>query len=139
VSSRLVYDDSLSEWAAKRMGIENPFGPCRAVGVENGSLLAVCVYHNWVPEHKRCEISFAAESPRWVTRGIIRELLWIPFGQYGLETVYTYTESSNIRALRFNEGIGISHPVEIEDYAGPGKNVVVRHMKKHEFLERYMP
>lgn len=138
MSSKLVYDDSLSEWAAKRMGIENPFGPCRAVGVENGSLLAVCVYHNFVPEHSRCEISFASESPRWAQRWIIRELLWIPFGQYKVNAVYTYTESTNIRALKFNEGIGITYPVEIPHYAGPGKNVVVRHMTRDDFFKRYM-
>ncbi len=134
----LVYDDSLSKWAAARMGIEEPFGPCKAVGVSDGNILAVCVYHNYVPEHSRCEISFASDSPRWAQRWIIKELLWIPFGQYGVNAVFTYTSPENTRALRFNEGIGLCNPVEIPHYGGPDKSMIVRHMTKSQFFERYM-
>lgn len=138
VSSKLVYDDSLWKWAAEKIGMKDPFGECRAVGVVSDKILAVCVYHNFVPEHSRCEISFASDSPRWAKRGIIRELLWIPFGQWELSTVYTYTGADNHRALRFNEGIGITDPVEIPNYAGPGKPAVVRHMTREAFFKRYM-
>lgn len=137
---RLVYDDSLWKWAADRIDHcpPDPFGACRAVGVEDKELIAVCVYHNFIAEHKRCEISFCASSPRWARKGIIRELLWIPFGQYACETVYTFTAHTNTRALRFNEGIGLTNPVQIEDYFGPNLHAVVRRMKRAEFHERYM-
>lgn len=136
---RLVYGPHLADWAASKMEHcpPDPFGPCQCVGVEDRELVAVCVYHNYVKEHGRCEISFAASSPRWARKGIIRALLSIPFEQYGCQAVYTFTAHTNTRALRFNEGIGLINPVQIEDYFGPGRHAVVRRMKRDEFFARY--
>lgn len=136
----LVFDGPLVEWAAEHIpdAPKDPFGEAVAVGVASeGRLLAVCVYHNYVPEHHRCEISFASTSPRWARRGIIRALLSIPFEQYGLSTIYTFTPETNARALRFNEGIGLTDPVTIPDYCGPGKSAVVRRMTRETYLARW--
>ncbi len=140
MSSKLVYDDSLWTWAAQRMDHcpPDPFGACRAIGIENGgNIIAVCVYHNFVARHKRCEISFSADSPRWANKGNIRALLSVPFEQYDCHAVYTFTAHTNTRALRFNEGIGLINPVQIEDYFGPGLHAVVRRMLLHEYTARY--
>jgi RimJ/RimL family protein N-acetyltransferase len=137
---RLVFDDALWVWA--RDNIPNcpadPFGASRSIGVHDGrEIIAVCVYHNYADTWKRCEISFAAKSPRWATRGVIRALLSVPFEQYRCETVYTFTPKTNTRALRFNEGIGLINPSEVEDYYGPGINAVIRRMKRGEYFDRY--
>lgn len=137
---RLVFDDSLWKWAAEHIGNcpADPFGDSRSIGVHDGKeIIAVCVYHNYADAWNRCEISFASKSPRWAKRGIIRALLSVPFEQFGCETVYTFTPHTNTRALRFNEGIGLINPVDVEDYYGPGINAVIRRMKRGEFFKRY--
>ena len=47
---------------------ERGFGPCQALGVVTGfeekdRLEAICVYHEYQPNHKTCMVSFAAFSP----------------------------------------------------------------------------
>ncbi len=136
----LVYDDSLWKWAADKMEHcpPNPFGNCRAVGLEHqGRIAAVCVYHNFIPQHGRCEISFAADSLKWATLNNIRAFLSVPFEQYGLNAVYTFTAHTNVRALRVNERIGLIQPVLIQDYFGPDLHCVVRRMLKNEYFTRY--
>ncbi len=111
---------ALLAWAAKRIPWLTPNGAMKAVGVVAGPdlshpLLAVCIYHNYAAPQEidgktwygTCEISFAADSPKWATRRTISSLLSIPFLQYACRKVVTATPSTNKRALRFNEGIGL--------------------------------
>lgn len=135
----LVFDDGLAKWAAEHMEApENPFGPCRAIGVhDRKEIIAVCVYHRYVPEYESCEISFASISPRWAQRGIIRALLSVPFEQYGLWSVSTCTPATNKRALKFNEGIGLINPIEIPHGCGRNKPLIIRTMTRDEYHLRY--
>ena len=75
------FDEPLARWACDRIPWAD-YGPTmRAVGVSAGPeasdrLLAVCVYHNYIPPKQIdgktwfgiCEISFAADSPAWASR-----------------------------------------------------------------------
>lgn len=71
----------LAAWVAERIqGCSRGFGQCTAQGVVDGEkLVAAVIYHNWVPEHEIIELSAAAESPRFMTRDTINDILNYPF------------------------------------------------------------
>ena len=132
----LVFDGPLVEWAAQRIPHAGDFGPAAAVGVQgDGRLIAVCVYHGL--RYGTCEISMAADSPRWARKGIIRALLSVPFEQYGCHLVQTITPQDNIRAIRFNQGIGMKLEAKLRDRYAPGRAAVIASMTKDEFHARY--
>ena len=142
----LIYghDEALAKWCAMRIPHvgELGFGACKAVGVataplgEPGAkLLAVCVYHNWIPIYGVCEISFAASSPRWATRGVMRALLDIPFKQYKCRKVCLMIPMDNERALKFNEGIGFRRDGILRHHIADGRHAVVMSMMRSEYGE----
>lgn len=135
---RLVFDGPLIEWAAARIPHAGNFGPAVAIGVATDRLIAVCVYHNDIPDYGTCEISMAADSPRWAQRGIIRALLSVPFEQYGRNLVQTVTPAKNTRAIRFNQGIGMTiEGPPLRHRYGWGEHAVVASMTCEEFKELY--
>lgn len=77
------------------------FGECQAIGFVDGEgVLSVgFVYHDWNPEAEAIEISAAAISPRWATRGAVRLAFGYPFEQLGCQLVYVRTTPEN-RAVR---------------------------------------
>lgn len=79
-------DDFVGQWVVERiphLPSVADLGPFKAIGVVNGgAMLAGVIYHNYLPAHASCEVTFAADTPRWATRGIIRALLSVPFQQY---------------------------------------------------------
>lgn len=77
------------------------FGECQAIGFlsPGGVLCAGFVYHDWQPEAETIEISAAATSPRWVSRGAVRLAFGYPFEQLGCQLVYVRTTPEN-RAVR---------------------------------------
>lgn len=109
---RLVFgqDDAVAAWAVERIphvSSADSLGPLAAIGVvDGGALVAACVYHRLVDEYQSCEVTFAASSPRWASRGMIRGLLAVPFVQYGCYSVAAVIPHDNARAEKFVKGIG---------------------------------
>lgn len=109
---RLIFghDAELVSWVRDRIphvSVEGSFGPSVAIGVSDGaSLLGAVIYHNYAPMYRSVEISMAADSPRWATRGIIAALLHYPFVQLGCQRITTAIPKRHKRARRFNEGLG---------------------------------
>jgi RimJ/RimL family protein N-acetyltransferase len=104
---RLVCDRQaeLLEWAKRRMPLLNIEGSAAAIGVEqNGVLLAVAAFDRY--RGHDIEISFAADSPRWAQRGVIRGIFHYPFVQLGCVRLTTITAENNTRARRLDEGLG---------------------------------
>jgi RimJ/RimL family protein N-acetyltransferase len=144
------FDEQLAKWACQRIPWLSYSPTMRAVGVADGqeasaALLAVCVYHGYVapvqvdgkPWYGICEISFAAASPRWATRRTISNLLSIPFLQYGCRKVVTVIPSTNKRAIRFNEGIGLKPEGTLRHHFAKGVHACIHGMMKSEYETRW--
>lgn len=140
---------ALLEWMAKRIP-HMTTRAARAVGVIEGAdlsspLMAVCAYHGFVetmtidgkPWYGLCEISFAARTPKWATRRVIRDLLGIPFQQYNCRKVMTVIPSTNKRAIRFNEGIGLKPEGTLRHQFAKGVHACIHGMMKSEYEKRW--
>lgn len=108
---RVGDDVVVAHWVAARIGhVEDgsSFGPCAAIGVEDraGQLIGGVVYHNYMPAVGNMELSFAATSPRWLTRSIICGLLSYPFEQLQCRRVTGVTPRRATSARRFLDQFG---------------------------------
>lgn len=117
---RLLYGQKefVAHWVASRIPLmaqvvaSNPpgeaFGPCNAIGVvdENGTPVGGVVYHQWQPIFRTIDLSFAADTPRWLTPALVRALLSYPFDDLGCQRVTALTPKRNRRARRFLEKFG---------------------------------
>jgi RimJ/RimL family protein N-acetyltransferase len=144
-------NSALLQWAARRIPWMAAQPAMRAIGVVEGPdlshpLLAVCIYHNFVgtqqidgkPWYGYCEISFAADSPKWATRRTISNLLRIPFLQYNCRKVMTVIPSTNKRAIRFNEGIGLKPEGTLRHQFAKNVHACIFGMMRGEFEKRWL-
>ena len=104
------HDAEVAAWVAARIphvSTADGFGPHRAIGVADGpNMAAGIVYHNYIPRYAHCEISFAADTPRFATRGVIRGLMSVPFEQYECRTVSLLIPEGAVRVQKFVSGSG---------------------------------
>lgn len=131
------HDVAVAAWAVEQIphvrDVE-ALGPFAAMGVADGEgLLAACVYHRWVPEYGTCEITFAARSARWATRGLIRGLLAVPFDQYGCYSVVCVVPHDHARAEKFVKGIGFVREGCRRHGFGPKRHALIYGMTKPEY------
>ena len=136
----------VGQWVHERVwrdevaaGIDPPdFGPFHAIGVlVGGEIIAGIVFHDWRPWSGVMEITMAADSPRWATRGTIRELLAYPFIAAGANKVRTATPHTNERAIRFNKGIGFKQEGTLAEEFGPGRHAVMCRMLRKDYFRIY--
>lgn len=106
----LGQDEAVAHWVARQLGFDDPhfFGPSRAILIATGAdePMAGIVFHSYRDLYKSCDISMAAVSPRWATRGVIHALLSYPFDQLKCQRVQVTIPLKNARARRFCKGIG---------------------------------
>lgn len=130
-------DAKVAAWAVgfiPHVSSAESLGDCRAVGVaRDDQMVAACVYHRWVPEYASCEITFAASTPRWATRGLIRGLLAVPFVQYECNRVTLTIPHDNGRAERFVRGIGFTREGCARHGFGPKRHALIYGMLRREF------
>lgn len=130
-------DEPLARWAVSRIPhVENveALGGYSALGVaDDKRLLAVCIYHRWVAEYGTCEMTFAADSPRWATRGTVRGLLAVPFEQFGCFSVGCVVPHTHERARKFVRGIGFVQEGVRRHGFGPKKHAVIYSMTRNEY------
>jgi RimJ/RimL family protein N-acetyltransferase len=105
-------DQNVAKWVALKIpalgGADgNIFGPCAAIGVvdSSGRPLAGIVFHDYQERFRTIQMSFAAESPRWATRNMVRQLLAYAFVQLKCQKVWCAIEHTNERALRVAQGL----------------------------------
>lgn len=140
------FDEQFARWACDRIPWAQYSPDMRAIGVADGAepgskLLAVCIYHNYVetrtidgkPWYGLCEISFAAASPRWASRRTISNLLRVPFNQYKCRKIVTVIPSTNKRAIRFNEGIGLKREGTLRHHYAKNVHASVHGMMASEY------
>lgn len=88
----------------QKMGVEE-FGPFTTIGISEGDkLIAGAVYHRW--RQFDCELTFAASSPKWCRKGVLKALFHYPFVQQGLERMTLIIGENNPRAIKLNTGLG---------------------------------
>jgi RimJ/RimL family protein N-acetyltransferase len=107
----LGQDRDVAAWVAARtphMGEGALFGPCAAIGVadEAGRPLGAVVFSNFQPGFGSIEVSFAADTPRWLTRPLIGAILSYPFVQLDCQRLTAVTPRKARRARRFLDRFG---------------------------------
>lgn len=146
--TKLVFgqDAAVAEWVARRIphvGSADALGPLAAIGVARGDeLIAGIVYHNYLAPYAVGEMTFAAASPRWATRGVIRALLHVPFAQYGWRRLSAVTRHDNEPARRLLRGLGFKQEGTVREMFGssPKAHGVVFGMLAREYralMERF--
>lgn len=115
----------------------SPFGPAQAIGVldRDGTLVAGVVYHAYDPDCQSIELSFAADTPKWLTRSLICELLSYPFDKLNLNRINAATPKSATDARRFIERFGFRREGVATDGFGPGENAILSRLLKREWLQ----
>lgn len=136
----LGQDAAVAAWVARKLGFDDPefFGPCSAILVSDDqhNALAGVVFSGYRDIYKSIEISCAADSPRWATRGVIHALLRYPFDQLGCERVQVTIPLRNERARRFCKGIGFTQEGIMR--RGFGRDhAVVMSMLRHEYARLF--
>ena len=138
-------DELLLSWAAKKIthiGDPKAFMPAATLGIATGPaagdrLLAVAIYHMFVPSYRSCMISIAAASPRWCARGTIKEILRIPFYQYDCNRVWLAIPHLAERTVKLAKALGFKQEGVLREGFGPGIHTVVCGMLRREFERRY--
>lgn len=99
-------DEYVARWVIARLGAgEIPAPPYSAVGfADESGLRCGVIYH----EYRKIDIRIvmAADSPKWATRGTIRNILAYPFLQLGCRRVTAVIAKKNKRSRRLVEGVG---------------------------------
>lgn len=138
--NRLIfgYDNEVAEWVASRIPhVDNGFGPCTAIGVANGKMLAGIVYHDYQPSLETIQLSMAADSPLWARKTTISALLHYPFRQLKVFKVWTATPIDNTTALRVNEHIGFKREAVLAHHFGRKRHCVVSRMLEPDYARLF--
>ena len=134
-------DRAVADWVCghiPHVGDADDLGPMVAVGVANGTgMVAGIVYHNWTPRYGHCEITFAAASPRFATRGIIRALLSVPFLQWECRGVTLIVPHDAARTVKFITGIGFVREGCKREFFAPKRHALIYGMKRSEFARLF--
>lgn len=104
-------DQWVADWVAQRIPgdytAEN-FHPCTTIGLmQDGELLAGCIYSNYRKGSKDIELTFASISPRWATQNNIKTFLAYPFLQLGCNRITAIVDARNTKAMRFLKRLGM--------------------------------
>jgi len=136
------HDTDIAAWVAARIDwVRNPtgFGACRAVGImAQGQLIAGVVYHNFFVDAEgrpaNVEMSIAATSPKWCTRGNLRALLHIPFEQYKVRRISVMTpEDQEERVMRVPRWLGFKREAVLVEIFGPGRPAVLYRLTRRQY------
>ncbi len=141
----LVYnlDDYIAEWVALRSpyaGINRgaDWGKCSGVGIEvDGKLEAGVIYNNWNPIYGTIDLAIAADSPRWATRGHVREVLAVAFDRLGCQRATALVGQKNERAEKLVRGLGFKREGCARRAFGD-QHALIFGMLKHEYEARYV-
>lgn len=138
------HDADVAAWVAARipqMTAASDFGPCTAIGVvgADGQPLGGVVFHNWQPRFRNIEISFAADSARWLTRRLIVGILSYPFDQLGVARLTTLTPKKNRPARKFIDRFGFRREGVLRRGFGDDDMIVSGLMRREWVAGRYGP
>jgi RimJ/RimL family protein N-acetyltransferase len=100
---------ALVRFVADRIGAERGFGPCATLGlVDDRSILAAVVFHNWHPEEGVIEMSSASDTKRWLTRPMINAMFRFCFDECGCQLVVLRVSERNAGMIDIARRFGFS-------------------------------
>ena len=105
---------ALSDFASTRIfGKPKPFGSGTAMGVVDGAkVVSSVVFYDYDADAGVIQISAAADTPRWLTRQILKEMFGYPFNGLGCQAVVMRVDPDNTRLARILHAYGFtSHTV----------------------------
>ena len=142
---RLVLERSadVAAWVAARipqMAGAADFGACAAIGVEgeDGRPLGGVVFHNYQPRFRNIEVSFAANTPRWLTRNLIRQILSYPFDQLNCARLTAITPKKAASARRFLDVFGFKREGVVRRGFGTDDAVISGLLKREWARSRWV-
>lgn len=134
------FDDHVASWVAQRIphvGRAEDLGPYTTVGVlseeDPPRIVAGAVFHNFIPKYGHAELTFAADSPIWATKGVIRAILSVPFEQWHVRRLSMATPSKHARAIRLIEGLGFKREGTLRHFFADGMHAAVFGMLSAEY------
>ena len=134
------HSPAVAVWVASRIAGCEPmdFRPCEAAGVLDGEgrMLAGVVYHGFRRANRTIEMSVAADTPRWATPGIIRDVLAYPFGQLGVLKAVAMVDPDDARTVRFVTGLGFEREAVLRRHIA-GRDVAIHSMFRETWLGRW--
>lgn len=96
---------SLRIWGEVRpFFVSTSMGVCNADGV----IVAGVIFSNYDAQAGVIEVSAAADTPRWLTRPILRELFSYPFNELHCQAVVMRTDPGNTRLHRILTAYGFT-------------------------------
>ena len=105
---------------------------------ENNTLVAGVVFNDYWPIFGTMQVHLAADTPRWATRNVVKEILGYAFVDAAVDKVWGCTPSHLKRVLRFNAGIGFTREAVLRHQYGKGCHCVVTSMMKDEYAKFYI-
>jgi RimJ/RimL family protein N-acetyltransferase len=110
----------IAAWVRARIPFMDPdgFGPCQSIGVVDsaGRIAGGVVFHGWSHHYRSLEVSCAADTAKWLSRGIIRGILSYPFNQLNVHRLSSITRPDDTRTRHVLEALGFT-------YEGTGRGV----------------
>lgn len=104
------HDALFGQWAAQQIphAAIGSFGDFVALGIVDADniIRGAALYHNYVPDYRSIEITFALESPRYLSKSVIAGIMAYPWKQLGLVRISAITPRSAASARRFLETFG---------------------------------
>lgn len=83
------------------------FGEGRAMAViHGGNVIAALIYNNWDDEAGVIEISGAADTPRWLSKPVLKEMFDYPFVRLGCQAVAMRGDAENNHLTRILPAYG---------------------------------
>jgi len=126
-------DRAVADWVMARIPhASGVAGDGYAIGVHDGAALVAGVVYSGFTEDN-CEMSIAAETPRWAQRGIIKGLLHYPMVQCDLRRVTAMVPHDADRTLRFLRGIGFKQEGTLRHWFAPRVHGAVMGFLRRDF------
>lgn len=123
-------NEYLCGWAAKIIGQER-FERARAVGFANSTgLIAVVVLHDHTPPN--VFLSWAATTPRWMSRGAIFAIYNWAYNQLKCTRITGLVEKNNKRARKVDEGLGMKLEGVLRKASPSGRDLMIYGLLKEE-------
>lgn len=131
--------DNVREWVSAKLGMpkvgDDKFS---AIGiVKDNELEAGAVFHNYTGYS--VELSFASESPRWCTKGVLQTIYKYVFVQLGCERFQAVTAKKNKQARKALEKIGFVYEGKARKGYDGKEDAVIYSLLKEEAVRWVAP
>lgn len=138
--SLCVADSKVTEWVAERIGFEkDAFGLNYTIAIlDNTKLIGGVVYNNYVGHD--ISMTIATTSPKWANKRIVRNLLAIPFVEFGVMRISALTDAENIKARSMLERLGFVQEgiMRKGSPSGNGDDGYLFSLTSNDFIGKYI-